>query len=248
MLEGCDSVRFSTKSLLYTVLITAVVVASISELARRGRHHSTAMPIVNGLKGIRGALRIYETSAGSMPLAATLDSNGEQLCSWRYRLLPLFEDLGTVIDFDKPWDGKENAKSRSLRASAYCYNPQSSSLQTDVFAVTGPDTLFDSSRPTKLSDVDNDLIVAMEASNSNVHWMQPGDYELSKLERCTGKFGDCVTGLIHGRVHVLFADGQVWSLSSDTPMDAIKAFLTINGSESHSRERELSEYMIDRWK
>jgi hypothetical protein len=136
-----------------------------------------------------------------------------------------------------------------LHADAYCYdNLQPGSVQTNVFAVTGAGTLFDSSQPTKLSDVDKDLIIAIEVGKSNVHWMQPGDYEVSKLERCTGKFGDCCTGLISGRVHVLFADGEVWSLSSDTPMDAIKTFLTIDGAESHSREHVLSKYLIDRWK
>ena len=46
------------------------------------------------------------------------------------------------------------------------------------------------------------------------------------------------------RVHVLFADGEVWALSPDMPIDALKPFLTISTAKSADREQLLSAYRV----
>jgi hypothetical protein len=241
--------RFGIKSILVGILVAAVVAALLSELPRRQRRNATEARIVTSLSIIWKVLSIYETSEGSAPPSAVLDADGTPMCSWRYRLTPLIEDLGTTIDFDKPWDGQENANSKSLRVTTFCYDDelQPGSLQTNVFAVVGPDTLFDSTHRQKLSDVDDDLVIAIEIGDSKTHWMEPGDFDAGRLAVAKDTVGNTVGSLIPGCVHVLFADGEVWSLRSDTPMEAFKPFLTNKGARSHVREKELSKYMLNRW-
>ncbi len=85
----------------------------------------------------------------------------------------------------------------------------------------------------------------MEVAESKTHWMQPGDYDVTTLLAATGRLGDTVKGLLPDRIHVLFADGEVWALSPDTPIDAVKPFFTITGAKAASREESLSKYRVD---
>ena len=79
----------------------------------------------------------------------------------------------------------------------------------------------------------------MEVADSKTHWMQPGDYNVTKLLAATGRLGDTVKGLLPDRIHLLFADGEVWALSPDTPIDAVKPFFTITDAKAASREQSL---------
>jgi hypothetical protein len=74
--------------------------------------------------------------------------------------------------------------------------------------------------------------------------MQPGDYNVADLLAATGKLGDTVHGVLRDRVHVLFADGEVWALSPNAPMDAVKPFLTITAAKNADRE-SLAPYRVD---
>ncbi len=85
----------------------------------------------------------------------------------------------------------------------------------------------------------------MEAADSKTHWMQPGDYDVTTLLAANGQLGDHVKSILPHRIHVLFADGQVWTLSDDTPMSAVKPFLTIAGAKSADREKLLAPYRVD---
>ena len=46
-------------------------------------------------------------------------------------------------------------------------------------------------------------------------------------------------------MHILFADGEVWALSPDTPIDALKPFLTITAAKTADRDKQLAPYRVD---
>jgi hypothetical protein len=45
---------------------------------------------------------------------------------------------------------------------------------------------------------------------------------------------------------VVFADGQVWFLSADIPLEDVRKFLTIDGAKKHDREQVLGPYALSR--
>jgi hypothetical protein len=114
---------------------------------------------------------------------------------------------------------------------------------TSIFAVTGPDTLFDDA-PKTTKNMPEDMILLMEVRDSKIHWMQPGDYNVADLLAYRGKIGDHLHGLFPDRLHVLFADDEIWALSPEAPMTALHPFLTIAGAESHDREELLGPYRV----
>ena len=85
----------------------------------------------------------------------------------------------------------------------------------------------------------------MEVADSNTHWMQPGDYDVAKLLAATGRLGDMVKSILPDRIHILFADGEVWALSPDAPIDALKPFLTITAAKTADRDKQLAPYRVD---
>ena len=87
-------------------------------------------------------------------------------------------------------------------------------------------------------------IVLMEVADSKTHWMQPGDYDVVTLLSYTGRLGDHIHGVLPDRIHVAFAEGDVWALSPDAPMTALQPFLTIAGAESHDRNQLLAPHRI----
>jgi hypothetical protein len=84
----------------------------------------------------------------------------------------------------------------------------------------------------------------MEVADSDTHWMQPGDYNVADLLAATGNLGDAVHGILKDRIHVLFANGEVWALSPNTPIDAVKPFFTITTANTADRE-SLTPYRVD---
>ena len=85
----------------------------------------------------------------------------------------------------------------------------------------------------------------MEVGNAKIHCFKPGDYDVAKLLAATGRLGDTVKGILKDRIHILFADGQVWALSPDTPIDALKPFLTITAAKTADRDKQLAPYRAD---
>lgn len=96
-----------------------------------------------------------------------------------------------------------------------------------------------------MTELFRDSMLAMEVADSKTHWMQPGDYEVTTLLSASGKLGDHVKSILPHRIHVLFADCEVWTLSDATPMDAVKPFLTIAGAKGADRETMLGPYRVD---
>src|SRR4029079_18165743 len=120
---------------------------------------------------------------------------------------------------------------------------------TSIFAIVGRDTAFDrSGHPAtsllSLGELPKELLIAADVANSKPHWMQPGDYTVADLLAATGNLGDTVHGVLPDRIHVLFADGEVWALSPKTPMDAVKPFLTITAAKTANRD-SLVPYRAD---
>jgi hypothetical protein len=83
-------------------------------------------------------------------------------------------------------------------------------------------------------------ILLVEIAHSGIHWMAPGDLSLDNIPE------SLVYGLDGDGFHVLFADGQIWFLSSDVPLEKVQKFFTIDGAKKHDREQTLGPYALSR--
>jgi hypothetical protein len=195
-----------------------------------------------------------------LPTRDNVDSAGRPLSSWRLSIGAYDGGGGdsTVegesdfegdnyrerYDFSTAWDAQTNPDATSDHWM-FCWDDPRT--LTTVFAVTGPDTAFDDlphkrGLPHEPGDLPPDLIVLMEVADSNTHWAQPGDYNVTDLLAYRGKIGDHLHGLLPDRLHVLFADGEVWALDPAAPIADLQPFLTITGAKSHDRDQLLAPH------
>ena len=147
------------------------------------------------------------------------------------------------VHYDYRWDDPDNRRISSAPSPVYCWSPERSlpeSLHTNVVAITGPGTAFDGDRPVRVSDIDSDTILAIEIADSGLHWMEPGDLSIDQVP-------DSITQGVDGYgVHVLFADGWVWVLRPDVPLEDLTKFFTIEGAKRYDREQALGPYVLHR--
>jgi hypothetical protein len=234
--------------------VAAFALFTLIQLREKSHVRRYEKEIVHGLGFVAAVLKNYTfTTTGigdPIPLSSTFNDQGTPLYSWRVEVLKKWTMLDTSLDFGKPWNAPSNlAFAQSTRGIEYCTNAaRRRSLETSIFAIAGPGTAFDPSRRVTTSDLSAEIILAMEVVNSGVHWMQPGDYSVQNLVSCQGKLRECVKPLIRDRVHVLFADGEIWAISGETPMESVRPFFTIVGARAHSRQIELAKFSVGKWK
>ncbi len=241
-------IRFSLRTLLLAMAMVAVIIFLISFAVRRAEAKRRQDIIKNSGEQIAIGLHNLHSVMGDPGFSrSAMSADGKW--SWRFSIVPYIEQL--PIDGSVPfrrsadWDAPVHAKLRAYMRRTYCWSEDKSSELTNLFGISGRDAAFERSQPPPLSRVDIDLVLAMEVADSKTHWMQPGDYEVDKLLAAFFIICDTVKGLLPDRIHVLFADGEVWALSPDTPIDAVKPFFTITSAKAASREESLSQYRVD---
>jgi len=172
-----------------------------------------------------GMLRAFDSYWGKLPPAVMVDKGGKVYGSWRFALMP-FCGLEQLPEWDlrETWDSPANRELRNTRLELFCFQASEDSprnLETNVVAITGPDTTFDGIQRRRLGDLPPNLVLAIDVADSGIPWMSAGDIDIRHVP-------DSITQGVSGSgVHVLFADGEVWHLRKDVPLSVLKAFFTI---------------------
>ncbi len=151
---------------------------------------------VNNLKQIGMALHNYQSANGCLPPATTTDSRGRPMQSWRMLILPYLEDspLPGVYRFDESWDGPNNRKLLQPNPIFVCpSDPRGYQTgRTNYMLLTGPGTAFPGPNQSlsltemlgkNTGDKPAPLILVVETTSYNTHWMQPGDIDVRDLAR-----------------------------------------------------------------
>jgi len=203
----------------------------------------------NSFKQIMSALMNYDSDYGHLPPACARDAGGRAMSSWRFLIVPYIGSSGSRYRFDLAWDDPVNRGLAVVPCRPFCFasidGPPETQCMTNVLAVSGPDTAFDRENPHAISDLDSDTILIVETNSSRTHWMQPGDLDLSEVSTDAGGCGSIgVSGSCRDGFFVGFADGEVWLLSSRTPLAILRKFLTSHRRESESREEVLTPYRL----
>jgi hypothetical protein len=188
---------------------------------------------------LRGVLDVYELERHYLPPAVNRDSHGRPLSSWRFGITPFFQSGFTGMRLDARWDDPINRRWASKSPRCYCFAANAAaSHHTNIVAVTGPGTAFDPARQWRSEDLPIATILLIEIANSGLHWMQPGDLSIDHVP-------PTITSGLYGKgVHVVFANGDVWFLKNDVPLENLKKFFTIDGAKKNDRNVLLRPYLI----
>jgi hypothetical protein len=230
-------------TLAFWIALAASVFVALLLAARAGRRTALSAQHTNDLKQIGLALHNFHDSYHRLPPAVRRDKAGRPLASWRFQILPWVEAIMKEVHYDDRWDDPANRLLSSTPFPVYCWSPEkqlSDSVHTNVVAVTGPGTAFDGDQAVRLDEIDSDTILAIEIAESGFHWMEPGDLAIDQVPE------SITQGLDGCGVHVLFADGSVWTLSPEVPMEDLKKFFTIEGAKRYDRDETLGPYAIHR--
>jgi hypothetical protein len=227
----------------------AVLVVFVIHLGwQRRQENIVHARILNNFELILSGLSNYmDANSMGLPMAVTTAADGVPLNSWRFKIIPFLQSWGLKVHTNESWTNSVNSRFRAMPLEIYCWSDPQQSAATNIFAITGPDTMFDGDIAGSVFRVPLGTIMLMEVADSKTHWMQPGDYDVTKLLAAAGRLGDTVKGIMKDRIHILFADGEVWALSSDTPIEALKPFLTITAAKSADREQDLAPYRVDEY-
>lgn len=234
---GSNLPKTRTLGVLAVIVIVVVLIGLLLPATRSARPAAYRMSCANNLKQIALALQNYEATYHSFPPAATFDSSGNPLHSWRTLILPFLEQnsLYESIDLSKPWDDLVNAKAYAASVPAYhCPSLDSRSPvgNTTYLGVVAPHGFFLPSGSRRLSEIidspSETLMVVEVPSVNSVHWMQPVDAsELTVLSmRENAK-------LHHGKgFQAAFVDGSIQFLGQDLSQEDRRAIISIAGDDS----------------
>jgi prepilin-type processing-associated H-X9-DG protein len=218
--------------LLVVVSIIMVLIGLLTPAVQSGGRGSSICRSRLGEIGL--ALKGYHEGRMQFPAVCTRDANGKPLLSWMVEILPYMErgDLYKTLKRDEPWDSPGNKATLSKLCLAdftcRCVNHKDGDCSANFVAVVGPGTIWRESRSVSSVDLPNPslTVAAVECAESEGHWAAPNFLTVDEaLERMkTGK-GTRISTVHNGYVHVLFADGQVLSVSHSMPISRWRKLL-----------------------
>ncbi len=219
------------------VLVLCGIIAALIPAVRAARQGALRAQRCNNLKQIGLALHNYNDVYGMLPPAAIRDAQGRLTSSWRLRIMPFVESGNWT--YSGTWSDPHGRVWPLVRLYAYCFGEGEGPLgnsETNVVAITGPGTAFDGDRTYPVGDLARGTILAIEIKDSGFSWAEPGDLDVREIP-------ETITSGIDGDgVHVLFADGAVWFLRKDVPLDDLKKFFAVEGARRFDREQLLGPY------
>lgn len=267
--------QFTLRWLLAFTFVAALVLGGVSwvlQAAAREEAKRQLLATRTGFRTIAGSLALYDAMFGHLPYPvrrATPDrptelgmanGTGKPLYSWRAEVAEVAQPWCEIPwNLAESWDSPANRRFAEI-PGRYCYDglargvgspvAASDSTDTNLLAITGPDTAFGSNgeAPRSLADIDADTILAVEVVNSGIHWMEPGDFDLRTMpQTINARDGRGISSRHPGGFHVLFADQQTWFLSNRVPFAEVRKFFTVEGAKKYDRRQVLEPYLLARF-
>ncbi|MGB4709821.1 MAG: SUMF1/EgtB/PvdO family nonheme iron enzyme [Fuerstiella sp.] len=186
---------------------------------------------VNNLRQIGLAFQFFEQEHGYLPSVTTKLPGAKHPVSWRVAILKyLDEKLYNQYNLSEPWDSETNKKLLEELPIFYRHPGQEKGISNTCYiTLVGDNTATgDGKAPVNLfediSDGPQQTILVTEGF-THIPWTKPEDQ----------KFEDEPTlPPVHPHPdgwNVIFADGATHFVSSETPIDALRALITRDGGE-----------------
>jgi hypothetical protein len=234
---------WSKRLLQFTLvaLLSVLLVMTATAIYRERARYISAEHLFSFRLCLSDMLLLEETALERLPPASVMNENGVPIASWRQvryiQQMPIPENPGPR---DLSWMDPRYQRLRATPAELFCY---SGNTFTSVMAVVGPGTAFGADERLLVSELPDDCILIVEVYQRKIHWMEPGDLDISALQqprhaaiRPSNNWGN---GFCVG-----FADGSVWRLRNDTPLDVLTLFCTVEGARKSDRESTLRPYRV----
>jgi hypothetical protein len=218
------------------------------------------------LTNIARGLQRCEEADGRLPAATAIDNKTGAPSGWRAAIyqsrLVTFDsslsydrdgNFASGYDVRARWDSPANLRNQEFGRWLFNYTrnetdppgvgPGKAGRYTTYYkAITGPGTAFDP--PTRAPDrstLPKGLVLVVRVEKSDTHWMEPGDLNVNELSP-----SEKTKRLLLGKdgYAVLFADGDGWVLSPETPISDLYKFFTIDGAKKFDRNQVLGPYRV----
>jgi hypothetical protein len=203
------------------VVLSAIAVFVVLTIAvRRARNQAYASVCQGKLVQLALAIRHYQDHHGHLPPAFILDEAGRPAHSWRVLILPFLEagEAYKGYDFSEPWNGPRNtewAKKHADLAQLFkCPSDSGADPWTSYLAPTGPQSLWPGSEPHRLTAKDAARVLLVEVRQSSIHWLEPRDLPLDRIDISAQKSGDLSGHDDASRMRFIDADRRVGVLSA----------------------------------
>ena len=238
-------------------LLVFCLLAVGAVLCFRRQHNPKATLVGDEFYGVSLAMQNYISANASLPPAVGWSDQqpSAPLFSWRLKIQSFLEGFGYPgTDFRSAWNSESNSQLHKMPTSLALSFRSDDNLDNfaRIYAVTGDDTAFGPADSTATGwnpdDLPSDTIIAIEVAGSKKHWMEPGDYDINTIrDNIVLETGRLLGGESPDRFHVIFADFEVWALSTKTPYNNFRKFLTITEAAEHDREELLSPHCLKFW-
>ncbi len=251
--ESRSARRKTTISACVSVLAAVLICGGLlSVFSWLNRDASNRISCIGTLKVHGLAMHNYHDQHGCFPPAYFADQDGRPMHSWRVLLLPQFlaDQLYEEYDFDGPWNTPDNlALADNVPSGMVAFNStyrcvadsEADEMHATYLMPVGPGAFSDGPHSRTIKDITDgtsNTVATVERSQSGIHWMEPRDLNVEKMQyTINDPEGYGIRSQHPGVANALFADGTVHSISENIDPEVLKAIITINagdrGSEFH---------------
>jgi prepilin-type processing-associated H-X9-DG protein len=231
--------------LVVGVLFAGIMVALLIPAVQAAREAARRISCNNNLKQIGLAMHNYATRYNCFPPAYIPDKNGKPMHSWRVLILPFMEEGQFVYSqyrFNEPWNSPHNRALAAQMPRVYACPTEGAfgGSETSYAMIVGPHTISDGPTPRTYAAIKDGLsntIMVVEATEAHINWLEPRDLDVEKMQFQIGGGSNAysrkneISSPHSNGANVLFCDGSVHFLSSNTSPKKIEAMTTIDGGE-----------------
>jgi hypothetical protein len=205
-------------------------------LMNNARRAAVQASAANNLRQIGLAMHSYYDTHKYFPPAASYDSRGRPLLSWRVHLLPYLEQdaLYRAFHLDEPWDSPNNKPLIARMPAVFrgTLSKVGKEGKTVCLAPLGDQTMFSGTssgvRLGEVSDGVSNTIFLVESDDAHaVEWTRPEDLRIDPSDPARGLNRGHPGGFL-----LLFVDGAVRLIPETINPASLWALFTRNGGET----------------
>jgi hypothetical protein len=186
----------------------------------------------NRLKLLGIHLKNFIQVYGSLPPAYLCDQSGKPVNSWRMLMVPNWQYHwhSWKYDLTQRWDSSKNAdlpletmKMREFQCPSMEENQKPAI--TNYVAVVGPNTMWPGEKSAKpaADGSDNDKILLIEITNSDIQWMEPRDLTLEQaLDALQPEKGLGIGSTHPAGINYLTVGGEVRTLNRTLNRESLR--------------------------